>query len=373
VDFKAALNGDDLPLQTEIGILLELDRKQEATERFKLALSQGGIAGQSDADMGYLATRVENDPAAFTAFERAANSNTLPDGARRDAAFAAIRVARNDQAVAFFKQALDAADANRLKLTPKEAFDTRRAVAELSRSWGTFASLSYRGITAPGLGTTQANGANDSLQAGVETYWRPFGYRNGRLFEVYGRVSETLSGGEGVRTGSESLQGVVGARLKPFGETNLVLSLERLFPLGSQVNHDWLARIGYSSSNGTDLRVDTPSWLTSQVYAEVGHYMQHTQNYFTSEVQMGRSFRLDAIEPKLVLFPHAVLGADYNSTLSNDKNAVGAGAGINLRYWFNEDRYRAPSSNLDLSLQYRARIAGDARAKGLFLRMTVSY
>jgi len=68
-----------------------------------------------------------------------------------------------------------------------------------------------------------------------------------------------------------------------------------------------------------------------------------------------------------------VLGADYNSTLANDKKAVGAGLGLIARYWFNQDRYRAPSSFVELSLQYRARIAGDARAKGLFGRMTVSY
>ena len=372
-DFKAALSLGDLPQHTRIGILLELDRRPEALELLTLALGKEGIPGLPDADLAYLATRAGNDQAGFAAFERAGSNNTLPENARRDAAFTATRLARNDQAIGFFKQAIDAVEADRLKLKPQELFETRRAVAELSRRWGTYASLSYRGITAPGLGAAQPSGANDSLQAGVEAYWRPFGYRNGRLFEVYGRVSETLSGGDGVRTGSESLQGVVGARVKPFGETNLVIALERSFPLGSQVNQDWLARIGYSSSIGTDLRVDVPSWLTSQLYAEAGHYMQHTQNYFTSEAQLGRSFRLDAIDPKLVLFPHAVLGADYNSTEANDKNALGAGLGVNMRYWFNEDLYRAPSSSLDLSLQYRARIAGDARAKGLFVRMTISY
>ena len=29
-------------------------------------------------------------------------------------------------------------------------------------------------------------GTNDTLQAGLEAYWRPFGYGNGRLFELYG-------------------------------------------------------------------------------------------------------------------------------------------------------------------------------------------
>lgn len=52
---------------------------------------------------------------------------------------------------------------------------------------------------------------------------------------------------------------------------------------------------------------------------------------------------------------------------------MGAGVGTSLRYWFNEDKYTAPRSYWDVSLQYRGRISGDERAKGTFLRFTLSY
>ena len=117
-----------------------------------------------------------------------------------------------------------------------------------------------------------------------------------------------------------------------------------------------------------------PDWWTAQVYAEAGRFVKLKQNYATFEGQAGRSFRLDSIHPKLVIFPHVVLGADRNTGFEKGhEKAVGAGVGTSLRYWFNEDKYTAPRSYWDVSLQYRGRISGDERAKGVFLRLTLSY
>ena len=77
-------------------------------------------------------------------------------------------------------------------------------------------------------------------------------------------------------------------------------------------------------------------------------------------------------EGKTVLFPHAVAAAEYNSLLV-DKLSVGAGPGVSLRHWFREDKYDAPRSYVDFSLQYRFRLSGDDRAKGLFLTSLLSY
>jgi hypothetical protein len=247
-------------------------------------------------------------------------------------------------------------------------------VADRSRQWGANAALTYRGISPSTLAATQPSASNDSLQAGAEVWWRPLDYRDGRVLELYAGVSETLSSKAGFATGADSLQGTLGARVKPLVDVNLVLAIERRFAIGSKTTTDWLPRIAYSAGTGTDLRVDTPNWLTATAYAEAGRFIKQRQTYATFEGQVGRSFRLDAINPKLVVFPHAVLGADYNSSLtSGSKTATGVGAGVNLRYWFNEDRYNAPRSYSDLSLQYRTRIGGDDRAKGVFLRFTLAY
>lgn len=373
-DASAALQNKPLSFSSEISLLLQLDQKSIARERYAAAEQEGLFKNQPDTNVAYLAVLVGDDASALAAFNRAAQLGTLPDTAIQDAAYVAGRLGENDQALRYFKQSIQIADAGNTALTPQQLFNTRREVADRSRTWGANTSLTYRGISPSALSATQAGASNDSLQSGAEVWWRPMGYGDGRTLEVYGGLSETLTSKAGYPTGAESLQGALGVRVKPLADINLVLALERRIALGSKSVSDWLPRVAYSANQGTDLRVDEKSWTTSSVYAEVGRYIHQRQTYATFEGQVGRSFRLDAISPKLVVFPHAVLGADYNSGFStNAKSAIGAGVGVNLRHWFNEDKYNAPKSYLDVSLQYRGRISGDDRAKGVFLRAALSY
>lgn len=372
-DAETALRSDRLSVASEIGMLLQLDRKMLARERFATANREGVFIDQPDVDIAYLAVQVGDDAEAAAAFDRAASRGALPDSALLDAAYAAGRVGRNDQAVAYFSQAIDAAESGRLGLLPQSLFNARRSVADRTRKWGIYGALTYRGIAASGLSLTPG-ATNDTLQGGAEVYWRPFGYGDGRLLEVYGGLSETLYSKAGLTTGAPSVQGALGARVKPLADADLVFALERRLGIGSKAETDWLARAGYSWDQGRDLRVDVPDWWTAQVYAEAGRFVKLKQNYATFEGQAGRSFRLDQVHPKLVVFPHVVFGADRNTGhASGQENAVGAGVGASLRYWFNEDKYNAPRSYWDVSMQYRGRISGDSRAKGVFLRVTLSY
>jgi len=251
-------------------------------------------------------------------------------------------------------------------------FNTRRAVAEVSREWGLIASLSYRSAVA-GLGVNPNAGA-DSLQGGVEAYWRPWGYQNGQYAEVFARAFQTLYN-QGGAAGGKTLQAAVGMRYKPVADQNLVLSFSRVIsPSGGR--NDWLAQLGYSAGRGTDLRVDVPSWWTSRVSAEAGRYLSAGQTYALGEVQAGKSFRAGdggmGADGRWVLFPHVSLAADYDSAAIK-KGAAGGGPGLTARYWFNEDRYNAPRSYVDLSIQYRVKLVGAQRGRGLFVTSTLSY
>ena len=372
-DAEAALRSKNLSVASEIGMLQQLDRKAQARERFTAAMQEKAFAEQPDVDTAYLAVRVGDDETAMAAFDRASSTNTLPDPALQDAAYVAGRLGRNEASVDYFKRAIDASEAGRLPLAPQQLFEARRSVADRTRKAGVYGSLTYRGIASSGLSLTPG-GTNDTAQAGLEAYWRPFGYGDGRLLELYGGLAGTLYSKAGLTTGAPSVQGALGARVKPLVDANLVLALERRLAIGSQAQTDWLARVGYSWDKGLDLRVDVPDWWAGQVYAEAGRFIKLKQTYATFEAQAGRSFRLDQIHPKLVIFPHLVFGADRNTGYEKGKeNAVGAGVGTSLRYWFNEDKYTAPRSYWDVSLQYRGRISGDERAKGTFLRFTLSY
>ncbi|WP_053179585.1 NfrA family protein [Pseudomonas kilonensis] len=363
---------------------------QESTYGLTCSISpanSGEQAPVSDLQLAYDWVRAGDDEAAHTAFRKADATARLAPAPAQDAAYNAMRVHEDDEAVAYFKRVIDGQKTAETPLSAQQLFDTRRTVGDVSRTIGLTSTTSYRGNSSSGLSAapgTSSSGSesNDLLQNSTELSWRPLGYRNGRFVELYGRITDTLwSKNSDSDTGADALQGALGVRVKPFSSVNIMAALERTFPLGSSnVDGDWLVRLGYGSSIGTDLRVDVPSWWTSQLYAEVGHYINDSRDYFNSEWQVGRSYAIGGTGSRWVAFPHVVAAIDYDSKMKSEGgndfssgDAGGIGIGNNVRYWFREDAYNAPRSYVDLSLQYRARVFGEDRAKGAFARLTYSY
>ena len=87
---------------------------------------------------------------------------------------------------------------------------------------------------------------------------------------------------------------------------------------------------------------------------------------------LGRSYLVGA-SGRTVVFPHVFAGAEYASDQPGDNTSVGAGPGVSLRHWFREDVYHAPRSYWDVTVQYRARLSGDDRMRGLFVNGLLSY
>ncbi|WP_395027490.1 hypothetical protein [Comamonas odontotermitis] len=339
------------------------------------SLEAEGIAQTSaDANLAYLAVVGGEDRTALGIFDRARQSGRLPATALRDGAYTASRLGENDASVGYFKEAIDAHAAGSLALSPQQHYETRREVETRTRTWGVNALLGYRGIS-PGVAAAQTRPYGDTTQIVAEGYLRPSGYGDGRFWEMYGGLAQSLYSRNGDATGSDTTQASLGIRVKPLRSQNLVVSAERRIRVGSLSSNDWLLRLGYSGGVGTDLREDAGDWTTLNVYAEAGHFFRQKQTYGTVEGQAGRSFRVGDAHSRLVLFPHAVLGWDYNSqpTSSGQRSSSGAGLGVGMRYWFREDAYNAPRSYLDLSVQYRARLAGDERGKGWFVRAALHY
>lgn len=373
-DFDAALRIGNLPLNTNMSMLLDLDRKPEARQMFDQSQANGALAALPDVDVAYLALRVDNSPAALAAFNRADAAGRLANSAYIDAAFAAVHAREDAQAIAYFERSIDDTDASKLDRTPQQLFETRRAVSEVSRDFGVFASLTYyRGSVSDfGLAPGAGNGGNAaSLLAGAEAYWRFLGYQDGRYPELFARGFETLYSQNGGATGGSTLTTGLGIRDKPFSATDLVLSFSHVFEPGGE-RDDWLAQVGYSGGFGGDLRVDVPSWWTTRVSAEAGRYFVAREDYGLAHVEAGRSFRLGDGDNAWVAFPHLSVAADYDSS-ALQKSSAGIGPGMNMRYWFRSDVYHAPRSYLDIYLQYRERIGGADRAKGLFMYAVLSY
>jgi Tfp pilus assembly protein PilF len=388
-DFTQALALGSLPAYEEASLYAAIGQRRTARERLQQARDTGELESMSDLQIAYLSVQAGDDDGAHASFRKSDAVTRLTPTATQDAAYNAMRVNDDEQAVAYFKRVIDAQASGDLDMPAQQLFDTRRAVGDVSRRIGLTSTTSYRGNnSSSGLSSAPSSGSssNDSLQNSTELSWRPLGYRNARFVELYGRVTDTLWSKNGDSdTGFDALQGAVGARVKPFTSLNVMAAVERTFPIGSSdVDGDWLVRLGYGASVGTDLRVDASSWWTSQFFAEGGHYINDSRDYFNSEWQVGRSYAIGGAGSRWVSFPHVVAAFDYDSkmnsgtdadgsTESSSGKAGGVGVGNNVRYWFREDTYNAPRSYVDFSLQYRVKVLGDDRAQGVFGRLTYSY
>lgn len=372
-DAEAALGSGQLPPSVEAGLLADLGRRGEARSRLA-AVPAGEQTPQSQLDLAYLSTRIGDDEAARRAFAQADAAGALPPASLLDAGYAAMRRHQDEEAVNYFKRAIDAVNGLQLKMEPQMVYDTRRANSDISRKWGVLASITHRngGNVQPGFGTVGGAPSGQRVtQLGAEAYWRPWGYRNGQFVEAFVRGFTTLDNdAPGALTGGDSFVGGVGVRWKPLTSQNLVLSFSRVF--GPNVDDDWLAQVGWSLDTGGDLRVDVPSWWTTRTYAEVGHYLENSSTYGVGQFMFGRSYLVGS-SGRTVAFPHGVLAAEYSSNDPSEEFSAGVGAGVSLRHWFREDVYHAPRSYVDLTLQYRARLAGDDRLKGPYVNMFLSY
>ncbi|WP_025598372.1 NfrA family protein [Burkholderia sp. WSM2230] len=365
-----------------IDALVAAGETREANDEARQMVDTGMLDALPDMTAAYIAQRAGNGRVAYERFSMADKAGALPPGAAADAGYAAMHAHRNREAAQYFERAIDASAAalpdtegiaTPTQSTPAQLNDIRSAHADVTRNWGFNASLNYRGAgMQPGYASSPTPGTSNNWQSGVEAYWRPFGSLGERMFEVYARGYESFGVKNGGATGVDTLQATVGARAKPLTQIDAIVAFERIIPIGSRVDPDWLARLAYSGGFGTERRVDVPAWWTTRIYAETGTYLNAGSVYATTNVQMGRTFRMDSYSPKWTVFPYLVVGADYDSSI-NHSIPLGAGVGISTRYWFRDSQYDAPRSYVDLSVQYRLKISGDERARGVFFGAVFAY
>ncbi|MGX1307585.1 Flp pilus assembly protein TadD [Amorphus suaedae] len=350
--------------------------KAAAARLFDEANAAGALAALSDLDRAYTAANVGRDAAALAAFDAAREAGKVHGTVNFDAAYAAKHAFQNADAVGYFKSGIDDAVAAGQDINDPTLFAIRRDVSDLTRVWGAYLTLSHAPLGAAQAGSGVSSFTNGSAitQLGAEVFWRPpvIGYRDGALFEFFARDFITLHDESGGPTGFSTQQGMVGARWKPLKDWNLVFEVAKLVKLGSDARNDTVLRTAFSEGMGTDLRVDVPSWWMWQVYGEVDYYLENPQTIALADARVGRSFRLDGISDRLVATPFVGISESYDSSLATAE-ALGAGPGIALRYWFREDTYNAPRSYVDASIRYHAKLTGDDRAEGLFGGITFYY
>jgi len=364
-----------------VDVLDDAGRTREAADVARALIADGLLDSLPPLEAGYVALRAGNNAQALAAFKRAEAQGKLSASALADIGFAAEAANHDKESARYFEQAIDklAAENRRLRGAAKGAAaqqleDLRAAHSEATRRWGFDVTLDYRGAgLQSGYASTPRPTTSNSWQAGSEVYWRPFGSLGDRMFELYARGYESFGvASGGGASGASSLEAAFGVRTKPFADIDTIAAFERIVPIGSQAQGDWLARLAYSGGIGTERRIDVPSWWTLSAYAEGGHYIVHPSNYATAVIEAGRTYRIDRVSPGFTVFPYLVAGADYDTAIDRSI-PVGTGVGVTAGYAFRDGHYDTRRSSVQLSVQYRWKVSGDERARGVFCSAVFSY
>jgi tetratricopeptide (TPR) repeat protein len=361
---------------------LKAENPAAATADFEAAMKSGELNAEQRAniasELAYLALRRNDDAAALKWFQAALGGPRAGTGLYADAGYAALRSGRNREAVELLSRAVDAwhaAPADKKPFDETALYGMRRTMDTLSRRFGATFTVGngQQTIAATGLGA-QAGDAR-IVQAGGEVYWMPegIGYRNGRIFQLYANMFQTVWASEdAVITGSEARVAGYGARYKPFEALNLVFGVERREAIGARAGDDeWLLRAAFSAGGGTDWDPVRSSWPTWQVYTESAVFTNAKRLIQPFDARAGYSFKLPQWYGTVVT-PFIGFAGEYDDG-QQEKTAAGIGPGIVVRHWFRESRYRAFASYVDFSLQYRKRVTDARRGQGLFGFVSISF
>ena len=349
----------------------------------RLALSRllvlGKPADLPDPELAYLALQAKDDSLAHEAFQRSADAGLLSGQSYGDAAFTALRLKLDRQALSLFAKGVDALS----NLTLEETLATRgraaeqvlmyrQATAEVSRTWGVTASLTFsRDLSFSFNSGLGARALARSAVSEFEWYGRPLGYRNGQRLEVFARGFATLHNSLPGPTGWGNGVASAGVRWQPYEGSPVVLALWRQMPLGVIGESDWVAQAAYFQGWNTDVRAAQTAWWSTQLAGEWTRSIRQGQTYASLEGRVGHAFKRSADESAWALWPYAGFKIEHN-TQAAVVNTQGLDVGITLKRAFRHDVHTAPMSTFELEWRHRVKQWGGGQA-GSLIKLSTSY
>lgn len=347
---------------------LRLEQREAGRVNLEKAMELAPGNPEFALQLAYLYKQEGGAARAIPLFEKALELDPERTGVYADLAYANAETGRNRQALDWFHKAID----DRIATAGEEAggdvqlYGMRQQVRAMTQGVRFNLYQSYR----PGTGGV-ANSAVPGLvaggtipsQGGAELTYQPdnIGFNNGRVLRFFGRALWSNRPGS-IRLDSDTVQGGAGVEYKPLGDANLYLSVERLFPIGSQAQSNWLLRTSWGYSDGYDLRPDRSSWSQTILYADAAYMVQHEKT--RSLYVEGRQGWVSKLGNAVMLTPHLTVAARGQRPDPFKASYVEAGAGVSVKYLFNESRYSAPRSSIELILQYRKQLAGSQHRGG---------
>ena len=356
--------------RAHINALISLDRRDEAVAAFREADKAGALVGPKTgaSEAATLAAALHEDARAQVLFREADARGDAPPRIWLDAGYSADRLADKRLAVRHFSRALDEAEAGRLELSPEDTFRLRRANAEMSRTWGAYLSAFYGANDAV---NSSLFGRKGVTQLGAETYYRPQLALNGAEVSLFGRAFITDAGPDDTATGGKTVQAWAGVQLKPFRAHNFVIEGSKMIKVGDLARDDWMARTAWSTTQGLDPIFPKTNRMMWSAYLEGARIFRASQNLGYADLRLGRAFVLTPeAGPVIAPFVGAVYSYDNKA---GKESALGAGPGVVARVYFRDTPHKVAQSYVEFTVQYRARVSGGMRARGLYASATLSY
>lgn len=350
---------------------LRLQQTEAGRANLEKAMALAPANPEYPLQLAYLRKQEGGAAEAIPLFEKALELDPGRTGVYADLAYANAATGRNQQALGWFRKAIDdrISTAGAEQDGDMQLYGMRQQVRAMTQGYRVNVYQSYRPAANSATSTTVpgfVSGGVIPSQGGVELLYQPdtIGYNNGRVLRFFGRALWSNHPGS-MRIDSHTVQGGAGIEYKPLGDANLYLSVEKLFPIGNQAQSNVLLRTSWGYSDGYDMRPDRSSWNQTILYADAGYLLQHEKT--RSLYVEGRQGWVKKIGNAMMLTPHVTVAARGQRPDPFKVSYVEAGAGVSLKYLFNESRYAAPRSSIELVVQYRKQVAGSQHHGGWVL------
>lgn len=344
----------------EMGLLCrKLGQLQKTNDYLRSAYEMEPGNMEYALSLGYAYASTENYPEATALFEKVAEQHPDYTKVYEELGYLYMKAGDNERAAMRFKQALDrypAADftvSGENERWGRDAERIRGEIGKLTKNVSGVAYWSYRSGTARNTVLIPGGQASGGLtgQVGLEVSARPpvIGFRDDRMFEVFGRVFGNQKNDSAIYQES-STQAGIGVRAKPLQSENIWISAEKLLKIGDDAVDDWLFRLLYSRGSGSTPLYGTSQQNYSLLYGEADYYVRSDTTAAHLEARTGGAF---SVWSNALLIPHLVVDGSWQTPFTAGSTYLEGGAGLLLRYFFNGTRYENYRNTLDLSATYK--------------------
>ena len=323
---------------------------------------------QYAASLGYLYMAEERYENAIKLFQNIVEQDPDFPNLYQDLGYAEISNMNNDAAVNWFKKGIDKQTSQLNKgITKRQQKEAQKKIDmmknEVSKLTNHYQFSFYQMYRSnddnhkSGVSPSFGNSATPS-QGGINITYQPheLGYRDGRVLQLFTRLLWNTQA-QTLQVESDSLQGGVGFRYKPFKEHGLFLGIEKLFEIGDNSIDDWLARTQYSWYKAFEADKATLNHYYLSIYGDLTFFSGKAHDRsFSWEAGFGKKIRLGS---NLFVSPHLIANGSSQEPNLYNGSYTEAGIGLSMQALFGGSQYQANTSSAELRFQYKKNVEND--------------